>query len=294
MARPTDGDQKDSSKADSDSAGPRRTRRRRRALLNLGIPFVQVDDFLNQGEDAVALGYRVLEDAVEEIKKGYEQAKDFNREQEKWDGNGPPPPIPWEQLVDRVQGFQNIAIRAMKDSSNIFFDAVKSGTKSMKSVAKTFQQSRDDLQSNPLLAGPVFNETLTVRVRAGEQAQPFTREIRHRGLTRLRIHVAVDPGLKQLHKTDARVDAPLLAKMKVADVSFKPKSETDDEVSVLTVDLGNVPDNQPPGNYEGLITAKNFALLIAKLRVIVEDSGQPAGPVTPRKTSRRAGTRRGQ
>ena len=52
-----------------------------RMITISGMPFVQVDVFLNQSEDAVALGYRVLEDTVEDIKKGYKEAKEFNEKQ---------------------------------------------------------------------------------------------------------------------------------------------------------------------------------------------------------------------
>ncbi len=72
---------------------------RRRTVLNLGMPFIRVDDFVNQSEDAVALGYRVLEQTVEEIKEGYKEAQEFNRKQEEFErqqqkfeaGEGPRP-----------------------------------------------------------------------------------------------------------------------------------------------------------------------------------------------------------
>ena len=58
---------------------------RRRTVLNIGIPFIRVDDFVNQSEDAVALGYRVLEQTMEEIKEGYKEAQAFNRKQEEFE-----------------------------------------------------------------------------------------------------------------------------------------------------------------------------------------------------------------
>lgn len=291
MGRPADGDEKDHAKdhsrPGSDPQQRRRTRRRRRPFLNLGLPFIQVDDFLNQTDDAVAIGYRVLEETVKEIQKGYEDAKKFNRQQEAFDrGEGPAPPIPWEQIVESVQSFQDIAFRAMRNGTDIFFDSVRSGTKSVRSMAKTFEQSREDLASKPLLAGPVFDELLQVRVSRGHAPEPLKREIRHRGLARLRIQAAVDPPLTELRPIDDPSQSDLKT-LKVSSVSLAPKSGNENEISELVVDIGQVPGTQVPGIYEGLIVAKNFELLIAKLRVTVYGTTQPTGPIPAPQTRRR-------
>ena len=275
MGRPTNDDQKDSSNPTDDGQNRRRTRRRRK-LLNLGLPFVQVDDFLNQSEDAVALGYRVLEDTVEEIKEGYEEAKRFNQKQREWDGKGPAPAIEWEQLVARAQKFQNIALQVVKEGTDIFVDSIRSGTDSMKSVAKTWQQSRSDVEAKPPLAGPVFEGLIDVTVRAGDRATPVEKQIRHRGLTRLRIHAVMDPPLKELQPFGTGRDTSRSGPLNVEKVRFEPASERDDEeVSVLTVDIGHVSSDQPVADYEGLIRAQNFELLIARLRVRVLPPGEP-------------------
>ncbi len=285
MGRPEDGDRRDS-KTGSGTHGPRRTQRRRRSVLNLGIPFAQVDDLLNQTEDAVAIGYRVLEQTVEEIKKGFQQAQEFNEKQRAWDGQGPAPPVPWEQIVERVQGLQNIAFQAMQDGTEIFLDSMRSGTSSMKSVAKTFEQSRNDVASNPSLAGPVFEDLLKTSVHIGEHGR-LQKEIRHRGLARLRVHVAVDPELKQLKRTDDKSVHPLPT-LKVKSVDFAPKPENSQELSELVLDLGVIPSDQPPGEYDGLVRATNFELLIAKVRVTIEPAVTATGSGDARAAQTRA------
>jgi hypothetical protein len=270
MSRPTGNDDKDSSNTSSGGQSPRRTRRRRRTLLNLGMPFVQMDDFVNQSEDAVAIGYRVLEDTVKEIQQGYAEAKAFNEKQKNWDGKGPAPAIPWEQLVERVQGLQNIALQAVKDGTGILFDSIKSGTNSVKSVARTWEQANGDVTAPPVLAGPVFEERIDVTVSAGERLNEITKKIRHRGLTRLRIHAEMNPELKELQPSGTGRDPSKPTILPVQSVTLAPATPSDDEVfSVLTVAFGTIPADQKAGVYEGLIRAKNFELLIAKLRVRV-------------------------
>ena len=100
--------------------------------------------------------------------------------------------MPWEELVERVQGLQDIALRTIKTSTDIFFESIKSGTKAMRSTAKMVEQSSDDLEAKPQLAGPVFEELLTIRVTAGQPpGRPNRWEIQHASLTRLRIHAIV-------------------------------------------------------------------------------------------------------
>jgi hypothetical protein len=276
MGEPTNGDQKDSSATGSDGQTHRRTRKRKRTILNLGMPFVQVDDFLNQSEDAVAVGYRVLEQTVQEIQKGYEEAKEFNRKQRSWDGTGPAPTIPWEQLVERVQGFQKIAMDAINDGTDIFFESIKSGTKSVKNAAKTWEQTRVDVEAKPMLAGPIFEQLIEITaVAGGAEPDPVKRRIRHRGLTRLRIRAAMAPQPKELRASGE--SSPDGGSLTVQYVSFEPEIERDDkgkieeseEYSVLKIVVGPVAANQKIAVYDGLIRAENFELLIAKLRVHV-------------------------
>jgi hypothetical protein len=297
MDRPTGGDQKGSFNS---SSGQTRRKRRRRTLLNLGAPFVQIDDFLNQSEDAVVLGYRVLEQTVEEIRNGYKDARDFNEKREKYEADqeayergdkvGPaplPPAIPWTQLVTRAQNLQEFAIQAVTDSTKILFDSIRSGTESIKSVAKTWEQSRDDVEAKPVLAGPIFEETIVITASAGDRPDPEVRTIRHRGLARLRIHAEVNPPLKDLRPSGTEKDSAISGGLHVTTVKFGPRTERDDEeFSVLVVDVGPIRSSQKPAVYEGLITAKNFQLLIAKLRVEVVARKAPA--TRPTKAKRQA------
>ncbi len=142
------------------------------------MPFVRMDDFVNQSEDIVALGYRVLEKTVEEIKSGYQEAVDFNKKQREFEkkqrafeqGTGPkpvPPTIPWEQMVERMQSVQNMALNAMKDGGDIVFDSIRSATKSTQGLARTWEKSRDDLDTTPVLAGPVFEDPVEIPVYPG-------------------------------------------------------------------------------------------------------------------------------
>jgi hypothetical protein len=270
MSRPTDADQKDPSNPSSDGANRRRTHRRRRRLLNLGMPFGQVDDLLNQSEDAVALGYRVLEAAVNEIKAGYRQAVEFNQKQRDWDGKGPAPAIPWVELVDRAQALQDVALYAVRDGTDILIDSLRTGTNSVRTVARTWEQSRDDVDAKPGLAGPVLEDPVEISAKAGERPQAARIPIPHRGLARLRIYAEVNPPLKELRPSGRGTDAASAAVPIVEEVSFWPASERADEEScLLKVQIGMIETNHQGGVFEGLIRAKNFELIIAKLRVRV-------------------------
>jgi hypothetical protein len=256
---------------------PRRTARRR-TVLNLGMPFLQVDDFVNQSEDAVALGYKVLVETVEEIRKGYAEAKAFYDDQKAFEqGFRPtPPPIPWEQLVERLQQMQTIGLNAVKNSTDIFLDSMKAGMTSTKRFATTWAQSRDDLGENPVLAGPIFEEVIEVTAKAGDELDPsgkgIQREISHRGLMRLRIDV-MKPQPKALRKPGEPAGEPELFRGAIT-ARFDPSTDPekrDRDYSVLDLQFGPIPGDQAPGVYEGLIRASNFELLIARLRINVLD-----------------------
>jgi hypothetical protein len=301
MSQPTD--PKGSSHAASEQPNSRRTRRRRRTLLNLGMPFIQVDEFLNQSEDAVALGYRVLEQAVKEIQAGYDRAKEFNRDQEAFlDGKKPAPSIPWKDLVTRAQNLQNIAFDAIRDGTDILFDSFRAGTEAFKSVATTFEQSRADVDAMPVLAGPVFEEPIEITTWPGDRPVYKPREITHRGLARLRIKAEVNPELQLLKRLDTKTKLSGSDVLKVTAVSFDPiDDDKKPDVSVLNIEIGEIGEGQMRGTYEGLIRAKNFELLIAKLRVVVKDKApETSTETTPRAEAQRetrAGTtakRRGQ
>lgn len=268
----------------SQSAGGGEARRRtarRRTVLNLGMPFLQIDDFVNQSEDAVALGYKVLVETVEEIKQGYEEAKAFYDKQKKHEEEleqgriSTPPPIPWEQLVDRLQKIQNIGLNAVKGSTDIVLDSMKAGMTSTRRLATTWAQSRQDLDDNPVLAGPVFEEVIEVKANRGEAPKPQQREISHRGLTRLRINAVVKPMPRKLPSEPG--DEPTLFTGGI-DVSFEPSEDeqkADKDISVLDVNFEPIPDGQKFGVYEGFIRASNFELLIARLRInVVDPTGQ--------------------
>ena len=103
--------------------------------------------------------------------------------------------------------------------------------------------------------------------------------IRHRGLTRLRIHAVLDPEPTEIQRPQRKrtgrerppeeEKAAILGNIKV---SFEPAADTErfDEVtSLLTVEVGVIPSGQKAGVYEGLIRASNFELLIARLRIHV-------------------------
>jgi hypothetical protein len=265
----SDRDHRNASRAGGRNGEPPRPRNRRRTLLNLGIPFVQVDDFLNQSEQAVALGYSVLVDTVNEIQAGYDQAKKFTESKEfkEWRQNpeGSPPPIPWAQVAESAENLQNVAFNAIREGTDIFLDSLRSGTKAMSSVAKTFEQSRKDVEAQPALAGPVFPDPIAVEVTADSTPLPIHRLIHHRGLTRLRINAIVSPALQLLTSPERR------SKLDVKSVEFEPVAPKDDknDVCQLTIDIGYVPKDQAPGDYDGMIRASNFELLIVKLRVTV-------------------------
>jgi hypothetical protein len=271
-----------SSSAGSGQSRPR-GRSRRRTLLNLGQPFVQVDQLVNQAEEAVAVGYQVIEDVVEEIKRGYKQAQDFNAGQKAAREKGEPaPPIPWDELVTSVQNLQNFAFDATRAGTNIFFDAVKDGMTSANQLARTVVQSRKDVDTRiPKLAGPVFEDPVEVAGTAGQRPDVKTLSIKHRGLARLRIHAQVESPLREVNPPKEGETSH--QELRVREVTFEPAA---DEVkypdtSVLTVEVGTIPNSQRPGVYEGVITAKNFELLIASLRVTVAPaSGRRAAPAS--------------
>lgn len=256
---------------------PRRTARRR-TVLNLGMPFLQVDDFINQSEDAVALGYKVLVETVREIQDGYKEAEKFYEAQKAFEEGKTqtPPPIPWEQLVDRLQQVQTIGLNTVKSSTDLFLESIRSGMKSTKRFATTWAQSRDDLGENPALAGPIFEEVIEVIGKKGYELDPdgrgIQREISHRGLMRLRINV-MKPQLKALGKRNEPGGEPELFRGTI-DATFDPSTDPDKrdkDYSVLDLRFGPIDANQSPGVYEGLIRASNFELLIARLRITVLD-----------------------
>jgi hypothetical protein len=266
MAQPKGGSS--GSSESSKDREQKRPRRRKRTVLNLGMPFVPLDAFVNQSEDAVALGYRVLERTIDEIKNGFKEAQDFNQKQRDYnDGKrDSPPTIPWEQVVTRMQTFQDITLDALREGTDIFAEAMKSGSDSMRSVAKTWEASRTDVDAKPTMAGPVFDDPIEVEVNADRLPNTVTREIVHKGLTRLRIYVHVDePTL--LRQTAEEGPQAKLRNSVTAD--FKPKTrKPDEDTSVLTVTV--TPHGEiAPGVYHGLIRAENFELLIARLLVRV-------------------------
>ena len=281
---------KDGGNPAASRGGPRRREGRRRTVLNLGLPFLQVDDFINQSEDAVALGYRVLVETVEEIKKGYEEAKKFYAEQKDYDDGKTrtPPAIPWKQMVDRVQNIQNIGLAAVKDGTDIVVDSLKAGMKSTERLASTWEQSRKDVDDAPILAGPVFEDVIEITARQGEQpTSPPPLTVRHPGLMRLRIVAVVSPRPKKL-KTPGEADYELESAkefMGDIDVEFEPSRDPEkcqQNISELTITFGAIPSRQAPGVYEGRIRATNFELLIARLRIrVLAADGARSHAATP-------------
>jgi len=276
MAERNDRDHRNAPRAEGHDGAPRRPRSRRRALLNLGIPFVQVDDFLNQSDDAVRLGYSVLVDTVDQIKAGYHEAEEFTKKVKEWrergDPNELPPAIELEKVANRAEQFQEIAFNAIREGTDIFLDSLRSGTKAMSSVAKTFEQSRKDVDANPPLAGPVFPDTIVIKAVAGEPPPVKQEMMHHKGLKRLRINAVVSPKLQLL------VSAQQRSTLDVRSVEFeplRPKDDKSDELQ-LTIDIGRISADTTPGAYEGIIRASNFELAIAKLRVEVTNDDSHA------------------
>lgn len=264
----------------SESNGPRKPRaengtedakqrggRRRRVLFNLGVPFVDPDDILNQTEDVVALAYGVLEDVTKELRTGYREALRFNKARRE----GKNPSVPWKQLVDRAANLQGIVFAAMGEGLGIARDAAESTTQSAKRVVDTFEASRADLDAPPTLAGPVFEDVVRIDAAPGSEPTPIPRKIRHAGLTRLRIVAQVRP-LKRIDDSGRLAEGKDAAELPVQSVTFMPTSATEEQFSELIVAIGKIAAGQKPGMYEGLITAKNFSLLIARLRVCVDPS----------------------
>lgn len=265
---------------------PTRRKPRRRTVLNLGVPFLQIDDFVNQSEDAVAVGYRVLVETVKEIQDGYEEAKKFYALDKAYrDGDSPtPPPIPWTQMVNRLLNIQNIGLQAAERGTHILIDSVKTGMASTERMAEVWQKSREDIEANPVLAGPVFEERINVTTKIGETPQVPPMKIRHRGLMRLRINAVVDPRPKRL-APEGTSEADRAFKGSIT-VSFDPSSDPSEirqDISILKVVFGQVPP-QEAGVYDGIIRASNFELLIARLRITVEE----AAPTTRQSRARTA------
>ncbi len=111
-----------------------------------------------------------------------------------------------------------------------------------------------------MLAGPVFEDPVEIKARAGQQPDRVVWPIRHRGLTRLRIHAVLDPEPTEIQRPQRKrtgrerppeeEQAATLGNVKV---SFEPAADTEtyDEVtSLLTVDVGEIPSGQKVGVYQ--------------------------------------------
>jgi hypothetical protein len=261
-----------------------RRKPRRRTILNLGIPFVPVDDALNQAEDALATGFDVLQKVVEEIQEGYRIAKEYNASQRKAEQAGEArPALPWIDIVKRGRELQSVAVEAMKKGNDILLDSTRSGMNAALAFAETLANARTDVdESLPRLAGPVF-DSLSMEVAPGQLAARDSWRMPNRGLARLRIHVK--PAM--LHYRGEIGVTPL----EVEEVRFEPEGD-DPEVSILTVVIKPVPRDQPPGSYEGSLIASNFDLFIGQLvvRVTAATEAGSARPSQRRKghASRRA------
>lgn len=255
--------------------------RRRRTVLNLGMPFLQIDDFVNQSEDAVRLAYRVLVQTVEEIRAGDEEAKDFHKRDSDAGGTLP---IEWENLVTRMQNMQTIGLDAVRDGSKVILDSMKTGMESTKKMAKTWEQSRKDIDDTPVMAGPVFEDRIEVRAKTGYTPPAVTLKIRHRGLMRLRIDAVVSPPPKRLVPSDSEEsEADRTFKTPIR-VSFEPSADPTEKVqdiSVLRVEFDQISDAEKLGVYDGIIRASNFELLIARLRITVEGAAAEAAAPPP-------------
>lgn len=250
---------------DRTGAAAGRRKPRRRTILNLGIPFVPVDDALNQAEDAVATGFDVLEKVVKEIQEGYNLAKNYNEKQRKAEQAGEPrPPLPWLEVVERGKAFQEVTLEAMKKGNEILLDSTRSGMSAAMTFAETLAKARTDVEQKlPRLAGPVF-DSLTMKAAPGESSVRDSWQIRNRGLARLRIHATAEP-----LRYRGKAAAPPL---KVKEVRFEP-NEQNQEISVLTVVIDKIRDDQRAGTYETSIIADNFDLFIGQLRVEVSKTG---------------------
>lgn len=260
------GDKKGASNAGAQAKG---RGPRRRTLLNLGVPFVPVDDFINQAEEAVAASFEVLEQVVNEIRSGYKQAEDYNKTKlDNIQSGDPPPPIPWQDMVERAQRLNNIAIGAMASSSRIFIDSVAAGLNATNKLAGTLATARTDADKDkPRLAGPVFAETLTWKFRQG-QAEPRAEwPIDHPALTRLRI--LVQPSPLQQGLTAADKDKGVPQTLRVKDVTFEPDPKNREKACILTMELADIPPGQATGRYVGRVVATNFDLLIAQLEIMI-------------------------
>jgi hypothetical protein len=267
---------------DATGAAAGRRKPRRRTILNLGMPFVPVDDAVNQAEDAVAIGFDVLEKVVDEIKKGYKLAQEYNELQRQAVAAGEPrPPLPWLKVIERGKELQKVALEAMTKGNEILLDSTRSGMSAAMTFAETLANARTDVDEKlPRLAGPVF-DSLAMKVAPGESSAKASWPIRNRGLARLRIHVKAE---------DLRYRGePAAPPLYVKEVRFEPEGK-EREISVLTVEIKPIPADQPAGMYEGSITAANFELFIGQLSVEVTKSG--SSRVRPRKAHASRSTRR--
>jgi hypothetical protein len=80
----------------------------------------------------------------------------------------------------------------------------------------------------------------------------------------------VNPPLQELQPFGTGAESGKAGRLHVKSVTFQPQDGGDDEdFSELIVDVGEIRLDQKAGEYEGLITARNFQLLIATLRVRV-------------------------
>jgi hypothetical protein len=246
------------------------------------MPFVQVDDFLDQAEDAVALGYSVLERTIDEVKSGYKEAQDFNVKQKNYEkkfaeyersgrqGVEPvPPEIPWQQVVDRAQNLRTVAFDLLRRGSNIMFDSMESGADSMMTAAQVWVDTQKDVRARPV-AGPVFGpDPIVVVAWQGAIPEPIRKSIRHQGLARLRIRAIATDVIRLRTTNEIKAEIPAAKIDAIEEVSFRP--EGDDDVSWLTVEFRKIDDDQTPGYYESRIHAANFELAIAKLVIEVKE-----------------------
>src|SRR6185503_6682625 len=112
----------------------------------------------------------------------------------------------------------------------------------------------------PVLAGPVFDDPVTVKITAGLTPDEQHFRKRHRGLARLRILPEVTK-LVQLGKNAT-------GSLTVKGATFEPsKKKGEEDVNILSIDIGHVETDQKSGVYEGQVIASNFQLLIAVLRI---------------------------
>jgi len=132
-----------------------------------------------------------------------------------------------------------------------------------KNLADTLAKARQEADEQvPVLAGPVFDDPLPLKLTAGQTLGVQTFRKRHRGLARLRIVPEVTK-LVQLGKNAT-------GSITVRGATFEPsRDKGEEDVNILSIDIGHVDTGQEPGVYEGQVIASNFQLLIAILRIEV-------------------------